>query len=108
MSNASIIKDFLDKMIIAGSEISSKNYMIIVLTSALNDKKKKYPFLDSITIGNNVIIVDPKINTYKNTEVIIPLNDIYESIFLDISKRTLREKTDQDTIQKFISFGLRV
>lgn len=102
-----VIKKFFEKLIIVGSELSSKNYIIIVLSSEINNQKKKYPFMDYITLGDEIKI-DKKIESESVENIATPLNNIYNNIFVDLTRKKFYEVTDESTIKQFKELGLKI
>jgi len=106
--NSIILKHFFDKIINVGSEISSKNYIIIVLSASLNQEKKKFSSLELINFNGQEIIIDEKVDKLKPNDIIPPINNIFDYLFLETSKKMLRENVDPKLYDEFKKLGLHV
>jgi hypothetical protein len=108
-NNKEIVRSFIEKMIEVGSELASKNYMIIVLSSATNELKKDYPFMKHISLKvDGGVMVDSDIDEIDKNELAMPLNKVYDYLFVENSKKMLKDKLDEGTMKDFEYFGLHI
>lgn len=105
--NSIIVRKFIEDIILVGSEIASRNYIVMVLNNLLEEQKKKYLFIFYIKI-NGQVTVNEKINEYESKTLLEPLNNIFDYLFLNTSKKMLQETIDKKTYEEFKEFGLHV
>ncbi|MBR9690650.1 hypothetical protein GOV08_03115 [Candidatus Woesearchaeota archaeon] len=105
--NSLILKEFFDKVLSVGSEIASKKFVLFVLKNLIEEQKSEHSFMQYISVNADVHI-DPKIDIYSKEELAEPINKIFDYLFLDTSKKMLRDSIDSAMYGEFKTFGLDV
>lgn len=75
-----IYQDFLTDILVVGSDITSKKYMLMVLNTVIRSYQKSYQFLSNINILDDNIKTDDKINDAEPEKAKAALSEIFRSI----------------------------
>ena len=103
--NTALIRKLFEKIVEDGGEITSKQYILVVMKEMIEDSTKEFPFMKYIKVSEFVEL-DPALDEVDPKLLVIPINKIYNFLFMSTAKSMIKAQIPEQDFQAMKALGL--